>query len=207
MEKKYVKTNYTGCLYITAGKVYEVTGSDGKYCWIVDDQGDRIYIIADEADTCYHLDSVGFWEYASAPTTEQQDGKMEQEYKTFGELSKEEKLALFEAWVEGGKLQLYNTDKECFVDIVYVVWSDDICYRIKPAPVEMPSIDWRHVHPDYKWLAVGKNEAGLLYKEEPVRASAFWVAGTENVNASGFLSYRRGNVAWDKSLVKRPEGV
>lgn len=141
MEKEYVKTNYTGCSYITAGKVYEVIGAIGHGCWIVDDQGDIIHIATREAATCCHLDSVGFWEHTSAPATEQQEEKMEQEYKTFGEMSKEEKLALFEAWVEGAQLQLYNTDKKCFVDIVYVVWSDDICYRIKPVPAEMPSID------------------------------------------------------------------
>lgn len=74
--------------------------------------------------------------------------------------------------------------------------------------VEMPSIDWSHIHPDYKWLAVCNDGLGFLYKAEPNKEGDSWVDWRYAwLAADGFKSYKRGNVAWDKSLVKRPEGV
>lgn len=205
MEKKYVKTNYTGCSYITAGKLYEIIDDGGGWYDIIDDVGARITIVTKELGASGHLHHKGTFEWATPEQPKEE--KIEQEYKTFGELSKEEKLALFEAWLEGAQIQIYNTEDECFVDIVYAIWSEGVCYRIKPDLGEMPSIDWSHVHPDYKWLAVGNSGKVFLYKEKPEVAGNYWSTDTEYAEACAFASYKRGNAAWDKSLVKRPEGV
>lgn len=57
-----VKTSYTGCGYITAGKVYEVKVScSGEI--LIDDAGDEIDIMGpDWGSTCPHLNDEGYWE-------------------------------------------------------------------------------------------------------------------------------------------------
>jgi len=92
------------------------------------------------------------------------------------------------------------------------MWDLKAVYRIKPAPEEMPSIDWGHVHPDYKWLAADSGHTAGLYVEEPYLSTfggtTVWDCCCGDIAiANAFTSYKRGNVAWDKSLVKRPEGV
>jgi hypothetical protein len=41
---KWVSTDYDGCSYVTPGKRYEVFDDKGDGGWIVDDEGDRIFI-------------------------------------------------------------------------------------------------------------------------------------------------------------------
>lgn len=54
-----VKTDYSECEYITAGKVYEVDEDE----YIIDDDGSRICIMTPSWNTvCPHLDDKGFWE-------------------------------------------------------------------------------------------------------------------------------------------------
>ena len=64
-----VRTDYDGCPYITAGKVYEVIKHDHKQAGdmcagaeIVDDEGDTLYILLSDVPVCGHLDSKGVWE-------------------------------------------------------------------------------------------------------------------------------------------------
>ena len=57
-----VKTSYTGCDYITAGKVCDVKVS-GNDEILIDDEGEGIDIIGPKWDsTCPHLDDEGYWE-------------------------------------------------------------------------------------------------------------------------------------------------
>lgn len=59
----YVKTDYDGCEYITAGKVYEVYGVE--YPWIKCDNDDEPCNIIIKnmitGDKCPHLDYAGTW--------------------------------------------------------------------------------------------------------------------------------------------------
>ncbi len=60
-----VKTDYTGCEYVTAGKEYEVV--DVNVCggrnlvYISADNGSMIIVYIGD-DTCPHLDNKGFWQ-------------------------------------------------------------------------------------------------------------------------------------------------
>lgn len=81
-------------------------------------------------------------------------------------------------------------------------------YRIAP---EKPSIDWSHVAPEYRFLAVDDDEHGHLYAVKPVARVGDWI-DENNRNryapkASAFASYKRGDCHWRDSLVERPEGV
>ncbi|QDP56544.1 MAG: hypothetical protein Tp118SUR00d2C21406351_50 [Prokaryotic dsDNA virus sp.] len=56
-----VKTSYTSCEYITAGKIYHVE-QDGVDEIIIDDDGDTIYIMGPSYSACPHLNDEGHWE-------------------------------------------------------------------------------------------------------------------------------------------------
>lgn len=210
MTKRYIKTDYTGCPYITAGKLYGVVGEiDGLFC-IVDDRGERATVCVNGA-RCVYLNCDGRFEWATPEETKEE--KMEQnEYKPFGQLSREEKLGLMAAWVDGKEIE-FSVNGGSWHEGKTLGWLGHYCYRIKPEPVEMPSIDWSHVHPDYKWLAVDAGGSADLFTDKPylegLGDNGFWThfSAAAAVPADAFTSYKRGNVAWDKSLVKRPEGV
>ncbi len=61
IDRRFVVTDYEGCPYITAGKLYRVFSEDG---WnaprITNDQG-RNNAICVGFSTCAHLDDIGTW--------------------------------------------------------------------------------------------------------------------------------------------------
>lgn len=57
----YVKTDYDGCPYITAGKVYECFVDDAGCAWIFCDDGDQIAIEITDGFECHQLDIIGDW--------------------------------------------------------------------------------------------------------------------------------------------------
>lgn len=63
------------------------------------------------------------------------------------------------------------------------------------------------MHPDYKWLSADMDDRGYIFKDKPKLGDRNWMSASDYDSADIFTSYKRGNVAWDKSLVKRPEGV
>lgn len=68
MAKQYVMTDYTGCDYITAGKVYEMTlGEDTDELIEPDDVCAEINIMGpDYRVPCTHLHGIGSWYYVDA---------------------------------------------------------------------------------------------------------------------------------------------
>src|SRR5690606_26968915 len=82
-------------------------------------------------------------------------------------------------------------------------------YRIKE-PTK-PSINWVHVHPDYKWLATDADGATYLYKEEPTAGDYKWWSSAHRWGcgrvADIFESFIPGDCDWKESLVQRPESV
>lgn len=129
------------------------------------------------------------------------------EYKAFGEMTKPEKMALFEAWLDGGQIEFDNGAGMGWALCDHPEWRRACYYRI--APTE-PSIDWSHVHPDYAWLAESAPGRGLLFKGKPsLSPTGFGLAwcGTASVSARIFTSYKPGTCKPEDSLVKRPEGV
>lgn len=81
-------------------------------------------------------------------------------------------------------------------------------YRVEP---EKPSIDWSHVSPEYRYLAVDDDERAHLYEVKPTHRAHDWIDENNRhrhtPKASVFASYKRGDCDWRESLVERPEGV
>ena len=137
------------------------------------------------------------------------------EYKKFVEMTKEERMWLVEAVLNGSTVESFNPASEEWVELpkvnlAYLLFEFYTCYRIAPTK---PSIDWSHVHPDYKWLATDTGGASYLYTKAPRWASygywGYWASGShgDDVYASGFASFKSGTCKPEDSLVMRPEGV
>lgn len=69
--------------------------------------------------------------------------------------------------------------------------------------VTKPSIDWSHVAPEYKWLAMDDGGRCFLYKSKPQKATTVWNGGTSYVSAHNFQSLTLGACDWKDSLVER----
>jgi len=71
MTKRYIRTTYTGCEYITAGKLYEALDrplGDDECFYIFPDFGSEICTLRVGSA---HLDSIGEWEIVGKPDEEQ----------------------------------------------------------------------------------------------------------------------------------------
>lgn len=71
----------------------------------------------------------------------------------------------------------------------------------------MPSINWDHVHPSFEWLAINADGTACLFRFEPVPHADEWRSShCTGRDVKLFASLKPGNVPWNKSLVRRPEG-
>lgn len=128
---------------------------------------------------------------------------MNREYKTFGELSREEQFDLFSAWLSGSPIEYWHDFTFCKLPS----WSKELKYRMKPVTLTKPSIDWSHVAPEYKWLAHDKDGDTYLYREEPKLGGGEWYASVYDfVGTESFASFKPGTCDWKDSLVRRPKG-
>ena len=80
-----------------------------------------------------------------------------------------------------------------------------------PYPVEIikkvtkPSINWDHVHKDFKFLAQDVDGNAYLYWEKPVLGLNGWqTTQGDCAEAQQFASYTPGTCNWQDSLVERP---
>jgi hypothetical protein len=111
--------------------------------------------------------------------------------KKFGELTREEQIELFEAWLDGEAIEYFNC---AWVTCPHPPCTLQKHYRVKPTP---PSINWDHISLDFNWLAKDKNGDGCVYKSKP--------SELEFIKAENFTSYKPGTCDWEDSLVRRPD--
>jgi hypothetical protein len=113
-------------------------------------------------------------------------------------------IEVMQAYVEGKKIH-YSEDGWDWQVVDSPTWDWlAIDYRVKPA--SKPSINWDHVHPDYKWMATDADGKTFLYEKAPTDVHHRW-DGQRWVEACVFNSFIPGDCDWKKSLVQRPESV
>jgi hypothetical protein len=126
--------------------------------------------------------------------------------KPFGELSRAEKGELLLAHHEGKRIEYMRIGYSPWTIARDPSWNRDLCYRIAPEPLIPDSINWDHVHSNWRFLA--RNKAGFpyLYQDAPHRDETRWFDGNCDFgdSANTFSSYKRGTVDWKDSLVIRP---
>lgn len=125
--------------------------------------------------------------------------------KPFGELSKEEKMKLIEAWVDGKEIEFYCAyyEKPTWKNISYPNWYHANHYRVK---CTQDFIDWDHVDEEYNYMARDKDGRAWLYVNEPhiSYSQKYWVIDGSFAKASAFTSYKQNDAPWQESVVKRP---
>ena len=130
-------------------------------------------------------------------------------YKKFGDLTREEQVKLFEAWLEDENCIVFlsKADVGVWLSCHTPSWSPLNTYRVKETP---DSINWDHVHPDFKWMARNSHGKTLLFCNQPkfhpsMLGGFIWDSPFSNTLATDFTSYKQGTVSAENSLVKRPE--
>ena len=118
-------------------------------------------------------------------------------------------IEVMQAYVEGKKIQYCDDGWDWdVVDNPSWDWIG-IEYRVKP--VSKPSINWDHVHPDYKYLYMDSDGSSYIVASEPTQGVAFvcWLIEDDDgyVPAEIFASFVPGDCDWKESLVQRPESV
>lgn len=122
----------------------------------------------------------------------------------------EDKIKVMQAYLDGKKIESRSIPNgewsEFFLE---PNWNwEELEYRVSEIP---DSIDWTHVAPQYKFMARENNGETYLFANEPHIYTSSVSGGhwydTYNgdlADASVFASYKKGNVDWKDSLVKRP---
>jgi hypothetical protein len=115
-------------------------------------------------------------------------------------------IEVMQAYVEGKKIHYSDNGWDWeVVDSPSWDWIG-IVYRVKP--VSKPSINWGHVHPDYKWLFTDYDGSSYIVASEPTLSSAYWfIEDADYVTPEIFASFIPGDCDWKESLVQRPESV
>ena len=124
--------------------------------------------------------------------------------KTFGELTKSEKMAIFEAYLDGAPIERFTIRSKEWIYTLDPAWRRDDCYRVQPTH---PTINWYQVAPEYKWLAMDKSGVCYLYRTTPYiphSAQTTWLPVGQRVRADVLLSFKPGTCDWKDSLVERP---
>lgn len=132
------------------------------------------------------------------------------EYKPFGELSREKQLELFNAWLDGDKIEVQFPDDKSWAVLDYPQWNCGHVYRVEPTPLTKPSIEWGHVAPKYKWAAVDEDGSPYAYINEPKPQqwpNIWWDEEAASVSLECLASFKPGTCNWKDSLVQRPEGA
>lgn len=118
-----------------------------------------------------------------------------------------EKIAVMQAFDSGISIEFRNKRFIGYDRWEYVknpVWNWEQCeYRIV---FKKPSIDWSHVSPDYKYLAIDSDGDAFLYQEKPREGLSAWINDSVcYISTDSFSSYAPGNCNWRDSLIERSE--
>ena len=126
---------------------------------------------------------------------------VEETMKLFGQLTREEKLKLMAAWVDGKTIQFNSNSGSGWGRIGHPTWLSDCEYRIA---LEKDYIDWSHVSPEFKFLARDADGTSFLYSHRPEKGIEHWCFKEGvGVKLKGFASYKKGTIEWDESLLAR----
>jgi hypothetical protein len=121
-----------------------------------------------------------------------------------------EKIAVMQAALEGKEIELRSHRGIKWITYDSTVEPEFnwhiVDYRIKEVPKTKPSINWDHVHPEFKWMATDEDGDTYLFSLEPSLRDYTWMVMIGLcANATNWSSFVPGTCDWKDSLVKRPE--
>lgn len=133
--------------------------------------------------------------------------------KPFGEVQIYWRCLAFALWQAGHQIE-HSIGGAYWNRTPTPQWSPKSLYRIaeKPEELVLPSIDWSHVAPQWKWLVQDEGGVVTLFDHrpmlsEPVGLWGFAAVGGKFLRADNFASAKPGKGDWRKLIVQRPEGA
>lgn len=109
------------------------------------------------------------------------------------------------AWANGAETEYFDEYQKVWADCSFPGLFESTKYRLKQIK---PTINWDHVNPTFRWLAVDGDGYAHLYETKPdLETGEYWaVSSGTGTRAEFFASYTRGTCDWRDSLVQRPKG-
>jgi len=118
-------------------------------------------------------------------------------------MTPDEIIEVVQAFKDGCEIECFHLGAGSWYPVLKPKWDfSNYIYRVK---LVKPSIDWSHVHSDYKWMARNKLGAMCLFTAKPILECNSWSGRGWRCNDSLFRSYKPGTVDWEDSLIERPE--
>jgi len=120
-------------------------------------------------------------------------------------MTPDEIIEVVQAFKDGCEIECFHLGAGSWYPVLKPKWDfSNYIYRVK---LVKPSIDWSHVHEDFRFMA--RNEyypESRLFTHRPEISASMWQPTDGKVRSTSvFASYKPGTVDWQDSLVERPE--
>lgn len=128
------------------------------------------------------------------------------EHKPFGQLPREEQLALFAAWLDGKQIEIQATPNNWYTG--KPLWELNSLYRIALKPDVIP---WPAIQRRFKFAARDQDGEVWVFTHKPELVTTKWsinglgYVGGANARVSDVLEdFVLGDTPWQESLQERP---
>lgn len=120
----------------------------------------------------------------------------------FEELSREEQIAIFTAWLDGKEVEIRDTeDLNKWHKITVPAWLTSNMPRIAKTK---PSVNWDHLKPEYIAIARDASGSAYGYVGHPVKQIRSWTYPGKCIHVHMLSSFDPGTCDWEDSLIMRP---
>lgn len=122
--------------------------------------------------------------------------------KPFGGLSRDEKIALITAWVDGEVIEGHDFSGD-WVRVLQPAWVDSGKYRVKSQ--EPDYVNWEMIDEEYKWY--GRDEDGdpYLFTHMAKTGKRSFYSDTGRYTKLFKSLYKNNGCNWQDSLQQRPK--
>lgn len=139
--------------------------------------------------------------------------------KYFTKLTREEKLEMIEAQLDGKTIEFW--DGQGWLRTLSgesLIYYSDVRYRVAETKDEFTN--WDILPEEYKWIARDKSGIAYAYNNKPILECGLWDCDDDKdddedddyystmhhvIRVSSLTCYKQGTVNWKDSLIKRPE--
>ena len=126
-------------------------------------------------------------------------------YILFKNMTRESQIILFEAWLNGKKIEA-SISREKWVIASDPLWQSDVYYRVREEPVTYPTVDWSQFNDNYNWIATDQDRETYVYQTEPKVNGTGYMSSAEQlaILVIGLTSFKPGTCDWKNSKSCRP---
>lgn len=127
------------------------------------------------------------------------------EHKTLIEMTDEEIVTIVRGRGKG-LVDVFDKFEGCWSDASFHHLALRDIYRLIPTCTPI-TVDWSVLDDSIQWIAADEDGAICGYAVKPTKHNTCWTGADYHRLADVIKSLNRGDIPWDQSLIKRPEGV